>query len=53
MDSSANIYTVLLLVAVLALLSAVVYVLYRSNELFGGNPFSVDMAALDGLRLIL
>ncbi len=54
MDSSSNIYTVLMLVAALALIAAIVYVLVRSAELFGGNPFSVETAGIiqDAMRLI-
>jgi flagellar biogenesis protein FliO len=52
MDSSANIYTVLLMTAALALIGAVGYVLVRSNDLFGGNPFSVQIQSmLDSLYL--
>ena len=37
----SNIYTVLVFLAFLILASAVGYVLYRSDQLFGGNPFEV------------
>ena len=53
MGSSANIYTVLLLVAALSLVAAVAYVLIRSSQLFGGNPFSVQsQAVLDAVRVM-
>ncbi len=33
-----DVYTVLMLIAAVALLAAVAFVVYRSNQLFGGNP---------------
>lgn len=54
MDSSSNIYTVLMLIAALALIGAIVYVLIRGAELFGGNPFSVETAAaFDAVRMLV
>jgi hypothetical protein len=43
-SASSNIYTVLALVAFLALACAIGYVWYRSNQLFGpdSNPFRVQ-----------
>ena len=55
MDSSSNVYTVLMLIASLALIAAITYVLVRSADLFGGNPFSVETAsaAIDAIRMLV
>lgn len=39
-----NIYTVLVIVALLVLGAAVGYVAWRHNAVFGGNPFSVSLS---------
>lgn len=41
-----NIYTVLAFIAFLALVFGVGYVLWRHNQVFGDNPFSVPEARL-------
>ena len=44
---TANVYTVLLLIAALALLAGVGYVWYRYADMFGtSNPFAVPEALL-------
>ncbi len=45
-SASSNIYTVLALIAFLALACAIGYVWYRSSDLFGsGNPFKIERSA--------
>ena len=39
---SSNVYTVLLLIAALALAAACVYIFLRSGDLFGGGAFSTQ-----------
>ena len=49
MDSDNNIYTVLLVIAALALVAAIGYVAMKSMSLFG-SPFSLPTAMIDHAR---
>ena len=52
---SSNVYTVLALIALLALIVAIAFLCYQSNELFNSpNPFNVDLpsAALGVTQLL-
>ena len=45
----SNIYTVLLLCALLILAVGIGYIWWRSSQLYGDNPFSVPAAATQAL----
>ncbi len=48
-SSPSNVYTVLALIAMLALVVAIGFVWYQSYKLFGSaNPFNVELASAAG-----
>ncbi len=52
--SDSGLYTVLVFVAVMALLCGVIVLLVRHASVFGGNPFSPEAsAAVDAVRSIV